>query len=97
MSTTPPDPTRLDGSSADLDRTAPDPPPMRTEEVSSEALDAGRLAPGARREQHPVIGAAALDAMAAFAGPPGSPDHRHAWSAAVEIVAGAMFGPRHGG
>ena len=39
---------------------------------------------------HPVIGAVALDAMAALAGPAWAPDHERAWSEAFEIVTTAM-------
>jgi methyl-accepting chemotaxis protein len=49
------------------------------------------VAYGARPERYPVIGAAALDAMAAIAGPPSTPDYERAWNAAFRIVAEAMF------
>jgi hemoglobin-like flavoprotein len=41
--------------------------------------------------RYPVIGAVALDVMAAIAGPPSTPDYKRAWNAASEIVAKAMF------
>ncbi len=44
-----------------------------------------------RSAQYPVIGAVALDAMAAVTGPPSTPDYKRAWNAAFEIVAEAMF------
>jgi hypothetical protein len=43
----------------------------------------------ARPERCPVVGAAALDAMAAIAGPAWAPDHASAWSAAFETVVAA--------
>ncbi len=55
------------------------------------ALGARDVAHRARHERHPVIGAVALDAMAAMAGPARAPDHERAWRAAFEIVVGAML------
>jgi hemoglobin-like flavoprotein len=46
---------------------------------------------GARPERYPVVGAVALDAMAAIAGPALTPDYERAWSAAFEVVVGAML------
>ncbi len=46
---------------------------------------------GARPEHYPVVGAVALDAMAAIAGPPSTPDYERAWNAAFKIVAEATF------
>jgi hemoglobin-like flavoprotein len=48
-----------------------------------------RLVP--RPAQYPVIGAVALDEMAAIAGPPSTPDYNGAWNTAFETVAEAMF------
>ena len=39
---------------------------------------------------YPSLGATALDAMAALAGPVGAADHRRAWDAAFGIVVAAM-------
>jgi hypothetical protein len=44
-----------------------------------------------RGESVITIGAAALDAMAAIAGPPSTPNYKRAWNAAFETVAQAMF------
>jgi hemoglobin-like flavoprotein len=54
-------------------------------------LSRRRARPAPRPAQYPVIGATALDAMAAIAGPPSTPNYRRAWNAAFEIVAQAMF------
>jgi hemoglobin-like flavoprotein len=57
------------------------------------ALGAARHAVyGARSEHYAVIGAVALDAKAAIAGPPSTPDYERAWNAAFKIVAEATFG-----
>jgi len=45
---------------------------------------------GARHTRYPEIGVAALDAMAAIAGPSWAPDYELAWSAAFENVTAAM-------
>jgi hypothetical protein len=47
-------------------------------------------APAAPPDHHSVVGAAPLDLMAAIAGPAWAPDHGRAWSAAFEVVRGAM-------
>jgi hemoglobin-like flavoprotein len=44
--------------------------------------------------RYPVVGAAALDLMAAIAGPTAAPDHARAWSAAFEIVTRALVAQR---
>jgi hemoglobin-like flavoprotein len=45
--------------------------------------------------RYPVIGAVALDAMAAIVGPPSTPDYERTWNAAFEIVAKAIAGAAH--
>jgi hypothetical protein len=42
-----------------------------------------------RKEPCHVIGAVALDLIAAIAGPASAPDHARAWSAAFELVTGS--------
>jgi hemoglobin-like flavoprotein len=51
-------------------------------------LGARRGAYGATPVHRPVIGAVALDAIAAIAGPARTPDYERAWSAAFAIVMG---------
>jgi hypothetical protein len=56
-------------------------------------LDAPRAyddPPRVRVEQYPVIGATALDLMAAIAGPTGTVDYGRAWNTAFEIVTGML-------
>ena len=50
-----------------------------------------RLGRSTKPERYPVIGAAALDAMAAIAGPASASDHERAWRAAFDLVVGAML------
>ena len=44
-----------------------------------------------RPRRYPVVGAVALDAMAATAGPAWAPGHDRAWSTAFDIVVAAML------
>jgi len=54
-------------------------------------LGARHVAYGARPEYYPVVGAALIEAMAEIAGPDWSPEYEQAWSAAFDVVAGAML------
>ncbi len=70
-------PTRMNSLPSDADEDA---------FVQRSALGARRGTYSATRAHRPVIGAVALDAMAAIAGPARTPDYERAWSAAFEIV-----------
>ena len=54
-------------------------------------LGARHVAYGARPEHYPVVGAVLIASMAAVAGEHWKSDYERAWSAAYEIVAGAML------
>jgi methyl-accepting chemotaxis protein len=54
-------------------------------------LGARHVAYGARPEHYPVVGATLIASMAAIAGDDWKPEYEHAWSAAFDIVAGAML------
>jgi hemoglobin-like flavoprotein len=54
-------------------------------------LGARHVAYGARPEYYPVVGAVLIAAMAEIAGPEWEPDYTEAWSAAFDVVAGAMI------
>jgi hemoglobin-like flavoprotein len=54
-------------------------------------LGARHVAYGARPEHYPVVGAALIAAMVEIAGPEWKPEYTDAWSAAFEVVAGAMI------
>ena len=53
-------------------------------------LGARHVAYGARPEHYPVVGAALIEAMAEIAGTDWNPEYTEAWSAAFDVVAGAM-------
>ena len=55
------------------------------------AMGARHVAYGAKPEHYPVVGAALIASMAAVAGPAWKPEYESAWSAAFDIVAGAMI------
>jgi hemoglobin-like flavoprotein len=55
------------------------------------ALGARHVAYGAEPEHYPVVADVLIGAMAAIAGPAWRPEHERAWSAALEIVSGAML------
>ena len=55
------------------------------------SLGARHVAYGAKPEHYPVVGAALIASMAAVAGQDWRPEFERAWSAAFEIVAGAML------
>jgi methyl-accepting chemotaxis protein len=46
---------------------------------------------GARPEHYPVVGAVLIASMAEIAGDAWRPEHERAWSAAFDVVAGAML------
>jgi methyl-accepting chemotaxis protein len=54
-------------------------------------LGARHVAYGARPEHYPVVGETLIASMAALAGDAWEPRFERAWSAAFEIVAGAML------
>jgi hemoglobin-like flavoprotein len=54
-------------------------------------LGARHVAYGAVPEHYPVVGAVLIGSMAHVAGPAWRPEFERAWSAAFEIVAGAMI------
>jgi nitric oxide dioxygenase len=54
-------------------------------------LGARHVAYGARPEHYPVVGAALIASMAAVAGDGWRPEHEQAWTAAFDVVAGAML------
>ena len=54
-------------------------------------LWARHVAYGARPEHYPVVGAALIGAMAEIAGAGWRPAYEEAWSAAFDVVAGAML------
>jgi hemoglobin-like flavoprotein len=53
-------------------------------------LGARHVAYGARPEHYPVVGATLIGAMAEIAGSDWRPEYEEAWSAAFDVVAGAM-------
>jgi len=55
------------------------------------ALGARHVAYGAKPEHFPVVGTALIASMAAIGGPAWKPEYESAWSAAFDIVAGAMI------
>ena len=55
------------------------------------ALGARHVAYGAKPEHYPVVGTALIASMAAIGGPAWKPEYESAWSAAFDIVAGAMI------
>jgi hypothetical protein len=63
------------------------------ERTIAQTLELGghRAASGARPARGPNIGAVALDAMAAIAGPSWAPGYERAWDLAASIVTEAMF------
>jgi hemoglobin-like flavoprotein len=54
-------------------------------------LGARHVAYGARPEHYPVVGAVLIASMAEIAGDAWRPTYERAWSAAFEVVAGAML------
>jgi hemoglobin-like flavoprotein len=54
-------------------------------------LGARHVAYGARPEHYPVVGGALIASMAEVAGDAWQPEHERAWTAAVDVVAGAML------
>jgi methyl-accepting chemotaxis protein len=54
-------------------------------------LGARHVAYGARPEHYPVVGSTLIASMAAIAGPAWTPEYEAAWSAAFDVVAGAML------
>jgi hemoglobin-like flavoprotein len=54
-------------------------------------LGARHVAYGARPEHYPVVGAALIASMADVAGDDWRPEHERAWTAAFDVVAGAML------
>jgi methyl-accepting chemotaxis protein len=54
-------------------------------------LGARHVAYGARPEHYPVVGQALLSSMADVAGDHWRPEHERAWTAALDVVAGAML------
>jgi hemoglobin-like flavoprotein len=54
-------------------------------------LGARHVAYGARPEHYPVVGQALLRSMAEVAGEDWRPEHERAWTAALDVVAGAML------
>jgi methyl-accepting chemotaxis protein len=54
-------------------------------------LGARHVAYGARPEHYPVVGAALIASMAEVAGEDWRPEHERAWTAAFDVVAGAML------
>jgi methyl-accepting chemotaxis protein len=54
-------------------------------------LGARHVAYGARPEHYPVVGAALIASMAEVAGEAWRPQHERAWTAAFDVVAGAML------
>ena len=54
-------------------------------------LGARHVAYGAKPEHYPVVGAALIASMAAVAGPAWTPEYESAWSAAFDVVAGALI------
>ena len=54
-------------------------------------LGARHVAYGAVPEHYPVVGSALLGSMAEIAGPAWTPEYERAWTAAFEVVAGAMI------
>jgi hemoglobin-like flavoprotein len=55
------------------------------------ALGARHVAYGAEPEHYPVVADVLIGAMAAIAGPAWRPEYERAWSAALEVVSGAML------
>jgi hypothetical protein len=55
------------------------------------ARDATHGLPETTLPRYPAVGAVALDAMAAIAGPTWTPNYERAWSAAFEVVTTAML------
>jgi hemoglobin-like flavoprotein len=55
------------------------------------AVGARHVRYGARPEHYPVVGAVLIDSMAEVAGDAWRPEHARAWSAAFDVVAGAMI------
>jgi hemoglobin-like flavoprotein len=54
-------------------------------------LGARHVAYGARPEHYPVVGAVLIASMAEIAGDAWQPGHERAWTAAFDVVAGAML------
>jgi hemoglobin-like flavoprotein len=54
-------------------------------------LGARHVAYGARPEHYPVVGAVLIASMADVAGDAWQPAHERAWTAAFDVVAGAML------
>lgn len=54
-------------------------------------LGARHVAYGARAEHYPVVGRALIASMAEVAGGAWQPEYERAWSAAFEVVVGAML------
>jgi hemoglobin-like flavoprotein len=54
-------------------------------------LGARHVAYGAEPEHYPVVGEVLIASMAKVAGPAWRPEYERAWSAAFEVVAGAMM------
>jgi hemoglobin-like flavoprotein len=54
-------------------------------------LGARHVAYGARPKHYPVVGAALVASMAEVAGDGWRPEHERAWTAAFDVVAGAML------
>jgi hemoglobin-like flavoprotein len=54
-------------------------------------LGARHVAYGARPEHYPVVGRALISSMAEVAGDVWRPEHERAWTAALDVIAGAML------